>query len=165
MASNITAGASATFTTTNMKPAVNEQIDALKAQNDADNMGHLYHRAQLLPLSFSSAVSGVSVSSLFYKTAAHNAVRVCFAFNANMGSLTANLYAYASTADYGNYGAADPAAASSSLTQTFNADTAYSLELNISALTNGNLYYIHFTSGANTRPPGVFLIHSTGATY
>lgn len=166
MASNITAGASSTFTTTNMKPAVNEQIDALKAQNDADNMGHLYFRHDPMPIvSWGSGInSGILISAPFYKRASHNAIRFCFASNAGLGSMTAYLEVFSSVADY----ATDPASASANLTQTFNADTAYSLEVDISGLSNGGLYYAktRFSGSVSTLlPPTLVLAHSLGAVY
>ena len=54
MASDITT--TGTFTTTNMRPAGGEQIDALWGDNVADNTGYIYYRKQPL-LSFWERVS------------------------------------------------------------------------------------------------------------
>lgn len=168
MATNITTAASS-FVTASMKPAANDQADALWAQNIGDDLGHLYYKAQLIPVVFWSSSSGVTVSGHFYKKASHNAIRAAFASNGAVGSLTATLRAFAGTKDWGNFvvGGDTPDATTSSAI-TVSADTQYTLELDISSLTNGSLYYAHLTFStnlANAHPPGLFLIHSLSATY
>lgn len=169
MASHLTTAAD-TFNTSNMKPASGEQADALWAQNLVDNTGHLYWRNQPIPILLwsGSGGNGSVISALFYKRASHNAIRAAFSSNANLGSITATLAAFDSTSDYGNYGAADAAAATVSSAISMGADSAHTLELNISGLTNGGLYYarLSFSSAvASPHPPGLFLIHGMVASY
>ena len=170
MASNITAAGAASFITSNMKVHSGEQLDALHLQNIADDIGHVYFRNQPMPIVrwSGSGSDGSVISALFYKQASHNAIRAAFSSNANLGSITATLAVFGSTSDYGNYGAADAAAATVSSAISMGADSAHTLELTISGLTNGNLYYarLSFSSSvASPHPPGLFLIHSPSATY
>lgn len=67
MASSITS--SAAFTTTNMKPAADEQIDALWGQNIADNTGYVYYRTIPGPSFHSGGINnagGGTRSGTFY---------------------------------------------------------------------------------------------------
>jgi hypothetical protein len=170
MATHLTAGGASSFITNNMKPNAGEQADALWAQNAVENSGHNHWRHQPLPIVrwSGSGSDGSLISALFYKRASHNAIRAAFASNANMGSITATLTAFGATSDYGNYGAADASAATVSSAISLGADSLATLELNISGLSDGGLYYarLSFSSPvASPHPPGLFLIHSLAATY
>lgn len=78
MASNI--GTNAQFTTSNMKPASGEQLDALWGQNIADNTGHLLYRPYFVPapcMHFSGTNNSSSRpvsygTTWFFKTPGHN---------------------------------------------------------------------------------------------
>ncbi len=62
---------SAAFTTANMKPNVNDQADALWAQNLADNTGFLYYRPYPGPTFFAPAYSspggGTAKGTFFFR--------------------------------------------------------------------------------------------------
>ena len=163
MASNITAAGSASFNTSNMKVASGEQLDALHMQNMADNTGHVYFREEALPII--SGGMGFPLSSLWYKRASHNAVRAVFSSSGSLGAITSYLRIYSVNQEPD----VDTPVLEHSVTQSVSADTAYTLELDISSLTNGNLYcarVLHSTSfSGNTNPAGIWLIHTTAATY
>lgn len=70
MASNT--GTNAAYTSTNIKPDPDEQLDAIWGQNIADNTAYLYYRSIQLPI-----ISGAPVQIRgFRKDPAHNCLRL-----------------------------------------------------------------------------------------
>lgn len=166
MSSSLTT--SSAFSTASMKPDPGEQGDAIWAQKIAENTGHVYYREQMVPIFYNSTSSGLTVTGLFVKRAGQSYARVRFASNSGLGSITTTLSAFLSTSDYGNFGAADSTAATTNVTQTINADTSYTLELDISGLSNGTAYYLvvsHSSNMAAAHPVGFWLIYGASATY
>lgn len=159
MASNI--GTNGTFTTSNMKPASGEVIDALWGQNLGDNLGYLFHKEEQLP--------GVELTSggnklylyTFKKSAAHNAIRFKSRGKSGTQGTITESYELANT---------EGGATILSGTWTHGRGTGivFMQDFNISSLGDGTNYFFFHDSQHLTLPTeGAWasLIHGTGATY
>lgn len=140
MASNITTAAA--FATTNMKPDPGEQADALWAQKLADNTGYLALRRHMGPAAtFPSHAgdSGVSNGTFYFQKAEH--------LSKFQGSYHANAVAEGQVALSLFVNGVSTLALSIDRTGLGALVQKAGFSLDISGLTNGNIYEIGCTTG------------------
>lgn len=160
MASNVTTSAS--FTTTNMKPAADEQIDALWGDNIADNTGYLLYREIAIP-----QISGSSPAWLFLfkKRSTHPYLRLMVRGD-NTGSAAAvsdviNVYPEGQSSVAGT----PSVTATHSYTRGVNTTSDY--DIDVSSLTNDAVYIVKVTldTAKTFHAPRLLMIYGNGATY
>jgi hypothetical protein len=159
MASNITTSAS--FGTSNMKPSPGEQADAIWAQNMADDVGYVYFReAQLTDLSPTAAAEARYV---FTKKPSHNGIKSLTRGLAG-GAVTEYIRVFAEGADPTVLNAYS-AVGTSAYTRA--AQTTRRFDIDISALTDGNVYIITMArdTGVSAVRPAVSLVYGSNASY
>jgi hypothetical protein len=161
MASNISAANSGTFVTSNMRPDPDEQIDALHGRNSANNAGHSYYRE--IPLVDLSPAATGEARYVFTKRPSHNGIK-SLSRGLAAGAVTEYIRVFAEGADPTSPGANS---AVGTLAYSRAAQATQRFDLNISALTDGNVYLLTYArdTGVSSVRPSVWLTHGSNATY
>lgn len=163
MASNI--GTASSFTTTNMKPASGEQIDALWGQNISDNSGYNYYKQ--IPM---SAWDDAGLSNLrawtFTKGPAHSAIKwLGRGQHGTTGVQQMIMWVWGTAGTVANNGAGAVLTATHSDTMTTQQFQRH--DLDISSLADGVSYVFGVSNGGPLQylPQGAWLTYGSGATY
>lgn len=151
----------AAFATANMKPAPDEQTDALWGQNMADNAGYVFFRQQRLQ---PSAFTNNSDIFIFQKQAEFNGLKLVVEQQTGSAAVVQYMRVFGQGTNFLN-----TSGGSLSATQSYN-QTALSFnrfDMDISALTNGSYYGFQWnhTAAPDTGYAAVWMTYGSGATY